>query len=53
MVDHLRLKTEQGAAKTKSNIKCVRIKKDRLKIVLGLDIDMDRVEGLMSNALVG
>jgi hypothetical protein len=52
-VDHLGLKTDQGATKTKSNRKCVRSKKDRLKMVLGLGIGMDRVEGLMSNSLVG
>jgi hypothetical protein len=33
--------------------KCIRCRKDKVKLVLGLDVGMDRVEGLMNHALVG
>jgi hypothetical protein len=44
---------EQTGPKPKISKKCIRCKKDRVKMVLGLDVEMDKVEGLMSQPLVG
>ena len=47
------LRDEGNPVRKRRKHKCIRVKPDKVKLVLGLDVGLEKVEGLMKLALVG
>lgn len=47
------LRDEGNPVRKRRKHKCIRVKLDKVKVVLGLDVGLEKVEGLMKLALVG